>query len=257
MTSKIHFTIMQNFKLWLCWFFACYAYEGHSRLPNLEHLSADLLGTPYRTDGTLNTMGQFTTFANPTKYFKSPGLNCSGLVLEIARRYLKSKISITDSKIDIENDSGKDSHQGEDWDFGLDLIRNISKYGESDILTHSHHSKKSGILFDGNRGFQLHTRANWEYILSRIKPGWLYLLSINKPLHKKGYDLLHYHVGVMQKNELSKKVFYYHTTRLGKTHKIEVSHRRGMQLFQKQFAQSPYAAKYVYLIGVKPHQLEQ
>jgi hypothetical protein len=85
------------------------------------------LGIPYRDDGVLNNEGQFTTFNRPDRIYPSPGMNCSGLVLSVSRFLLNKNFSLTAVTRDRQNNSGPGSPLGKDWDFGLDLILNLTE----------------------------------------------------------------------------------------------------------------------------------
>ena len=50
------------------------------------------LGIPYREDGTLDGEGNFTTFNRSDVIHRTPGLNCSGLVLSVSRFLFQKKI---------------------------------------------------------------------------------------------------------------------------------------------------------------------
>jgi hypothetical protein len=43
------------------------------------------LGIAYRDDGTLDNQGHFTAFDRSDRFFETPGLNCSGLVVSVSR----------------------------------------------------------------------------------------------------------------------------------------------------------------------------
>ncbi len=196
------------------------------------------LGTKFREDGAQNIRGKYTTFTTPTHLYSTPGYNCSGFVLAAARRILKKHITISGAKFDRRSDSGINSPFGHDWDFGLDLILNIAEDRRPRFIlpiSPPHLQKKverdkSHVI----RGFPLNDQSSWQDIFLRIKKGYLYLASISRPTHRKGYQFLHYHVALLLRDKNS-KVWFYHTTRKNNTHRLEINSAHGMKRLQRQF----------------------
>ena len=62
------------------------------------------LGISYRDDGTLDSQGHFTTFDQPDRFFETPGLNCSGLVVSVCRFLFDREL---DPKGSHRNSAGK------------------------------------------------------------------------------------------------------------------------------------------------------
>ena len=51
-------------------------------------------------DGAIDDQGRFTLFARPEQEFKSPGLNCSGLVTGISRAILGRRLPLSEIQAD-------------------------------------------------------------------------------------------------------------------------------------------------------------
>ena len=61
---------------------------GTLRFEPLTSLADQYLGIPYRSDGAIDARGRYVTFNNPDREFLDPGLNCSGFVVDFARKAL-------------------------------------------------------------------------------------------------------------------------------------------------------------------------
>ena len=216
---------------------------------NLNDIASSYLKIPYREDGVLDTRGRYVTFRDQKRIYATPGLNCSGLLVDFSRRTLKKDITIAKAKYDRLGDSGPYAKKGEDWDFGRDLILNVS-----DGLPKHLVGPKDDIAGDGlpRRGFNLHDKDLWPEVLSQLRSGYVYFASISKPWSKvKPYKLIHYHVGIIIKQS-DKLIWFYHTTKLSHTHRYNLAYDKGMEQFHYQFARSKYGDKYILLVGVEP-----
>ncbi len=87
---------------------------------------APLLGTPYRDDGVDDPAGRHTLFADQAKTFPDRGLNCSGFVVTASRGILGRPLPLDAMRRDRKGDSGPGAAAGEDWDFGYDLLLNVT-----------------------------------------------------------------------------------------------------------------------------------
>ena len=86
-----------------------------------------LLGIPYRPDGVRDESGRWTLFEHPEQSFATPGLNCSGLDYALMRLVAPVTTTIRQAARDRQGDSGPGASMGQDWDFGFDLILNLSE----------------------------------------------------------------------------------------------------------------------------------
>lgn len=194
------------------------------------------LGIPYRDDGALDNKGYFTTFSQPDRFFDSPGLNCSGLVVSISRFLFDRNWSLEEVTRDRQGNSGPDSPNGKDWDFGWDLILNISDGVQRRVIMpdDQNYSIESA---DGTtlRGFDLHDANAWRNVLEKMKPGRVYLGSISRNARERGNRLLHYHVVLMLPDEKG-GVQLYHATRRSQVHRINIHSQQGLNRFMGQFS---------------------
>ena len=192
----------------------------------------------YRDDGTLDEKGYFTTFSRPDIRFDTPGLNCSGLVLSVSRFLFGKNFSLMEATRDRQGNSGEGSALGKDWDFGLDLILNISDGVPRKVIMPDG-SDLPLERADGTtlRGFDLHDRDAWRAVLSQMQPGRVYLGSISKSTRKRGYRLLHYHVVIMIPDDKG-GVWLYHSTHRSRAHKMNLNTGRGLNRLMAQFRNS-------------------
>lgn len=190
-----------------------------------EDVLSSLLGIPYREDGAVDERGRYTLFADPAKKFNTPGLNCSGLVLEASRFLLKKNFTLEEAKRDRLGDSGPGSPHGEDWDFGWDLVMNLSE-GFSRVILLPGNKTQDPATATGfaPRGYDLHSDETWKELPGRLRRGYLYLVSMNVEGRRKGYALVHYHVGLIHVDNTG-KAWFYQTTGKGK-----VANRRDLSI---------------------------
>ncbi len=222
------------------------AADGSSGFPTPQ----TLLSLPYRADGVIDENGRNTLFASPEKTFKTPGLNCSGFVLSASRGLLQKNITLDQAKTDRQGDSGPQSPLGQDWDYGLDLILNISQGFPRRVLA------PAGPIPlpdrpDGRteRGFPLDDAASWEAVLPRMQAGRIYLATISKPAKRKGYVLMHYHVALIVPDREG-RVWWYHSTPKTGVHRMDLRSAKGMSQFRREFAGAVPGQKRVLLLEV-------
>ncbi|MDL2316217.1 hypothetical protein LJC59_03965 [Desulfovibrio sp. OttesenSCG-928-A18] len=214
-----------------------------------EDILAAMLGIPYRIDGAVNEQGQFTLFADQKQRFSSPGLNCSGFVLEASRLLLGHNFSLDAVMRDRLGDSGPGAPDGQDWDFGWDLIMNISEPFARNMLLPGHASMDPAASTGfGPRGFDTNDPATWEELPGRLRPGFLYLASFSAESRRKGYTLQHYHVGLIHVDARG-RAWYYHTTgKNSKSNRQDLNSPQGRAAFQKAFSPSKGKRKYMCII---------
>jgi hypothetical protein len=193
------------------------------------------VGIPYRDDGTLDEQGHFTVFSDPESSFDTPGLNCSGLVLSISRFLFNKNWGLDEATKDRLGDSGENSPMGKDWDFGWDLVLNLTEgRGQRIVMPDG-----ANYSVDNNngmtlRGFDLHDQNAWSKVLPQMKPGHVYPASISKPGTARGYKIMHYHV-VLMIPDAKGDVWLYHATHRSQCHKININSQQGMAKFMAQF----------------------
>ena len=174
-----------------------------------EQTLAAFLGIPYRFDGAVDELGRYSTFADPSRVYPTPGLNCSGLVLAASRFLLGKNITLAQAVRDRLGDSGPGSPNGEDWDFGWDLIMNISEgFSRSLLLPGGKSQDPATATGFSPRGYDIQQPATWRELPGRLEPGYLYLVSLNVDGRRKGYGLQHYHVGLIHVDGAGRAWFY-------------------------------------------------
>jgi len=200
-------------------------------------VAESFLGLPYRADGAVNAAGEYTLFADQTRRFSTPGLNCSGLTLELSRRLLGSGITLPEAIRDRLGDSGPSSPHGEDWDFGWDLIMNISEGFPRQFLLPGGKTLDPAET-DGfsPRGYDIHAIDTRHELPPRFVKDRLYLISINVEGHRKGYGLQHYHVGALHVAEGGQAWLYQTTSQSGKVNRRDLRSANGWDSFAKSFA---------------------
>jgi hypothetical protein len=206
------------------------------------------VGIPYRDDGAIDDRGYFATFADPSRFFDTPGLNCSGLVLSVSRFLFNKNWSLQDAARDRLGDSGPNSSSGKDWDFGWDLIFNITEgFPRRIILPGGEGLKPESSDAKSLRGFDLQDTRAWQNSLNEMKPGFVYLGSISRMAPESGNRLLHYHV-VLIIPAKDGSVQLYHATRRSNVHRINIGTQQGLQRFLGQFRSSRQDPKRILLV---------
>lgn len=216
-----------------------------------EAALSPLQGLPYRVDGAVNDQGKYALFREPEKRLPSPGLNCSGFVLEASRLLLHADIPLMGAVRDRLGDSGRNAPLGQDWDFGWDLVLNISEGHPRSLLLPGGESADPAGLSGEIRGFDPHNPATWKELSARLRPGYLYLFSFNKPSARKGYTRQHYHVGLALVSAEG-RIWYYHTTpTAGKVIRRDLATDRGRASFLRSFAGTAGKRKMVAIVEVR------
>lgn len=208
---------------------------------------APLLGTAYRDDGTTDPAGRFTLFADPAATFTTPGLNCSGFVVTACRALLGRPLALAAMVRDRKGDSGPGSPRGRDWDFGYDLILNITDGLPRRVLLPDG-SRPDADAADpaGLRGFPLHDRAAWTAVLARLRPGELALAAFSKVRDGR---LLFYHVGLIVPDAAGHAWLYHATPGTG-AHRLDLASPAGLAAFEKEFTEKRFGEKQILLLAV-------
>ena len=208
------------------------------------------MGLPYRDDGTVDENGRYSLFATPEKTFPSPGLNCSGFVVSASRFMLRRNITTAQAVRDRLGDSGPDSPKGQDWDFGWDLILNASEGSTRTLLLPGGATADPASRSGTFRGYDLHDPATWKELRARMKPGKLYLVSFSKETTRKGYTLMHYHVGFILPTERGELWLYQTTPEFGKVNRRDLGTQEGLASFLRSFANTGKVRKMIAVLEV-------
>jgi hypothetical protein len=204
-----------------------------------EQILPLFLNIPYRADGAIDEFGRYSAFADPARIFPTPGLNCSGLVLAASRFLLQKNISLAYAVRDRLGDSGPASPSGEDWDFGWDLIMNISDNLPRRLIL------PGGGFMDPDttdgfspRGYDIALDSTWKELPRRLQAGYLYLVSLNTEGRRKGYGLQHYHVGLIHVDSLGRAWLYQTTGKGAVSNRRDLKSPAGQASFRKAFVGS-------------------
>lgn len=227
------------------------SFPGDWRLLRPQAVPEAFLGLPYRVDGAINELGEYTLFAERSRRFSTPGLNCSGLVLGASRFLLGRNITLDEAVRDRNGDSGPGAPDGEDWDFGWDLILNLSEgFSRRFLLPGGAVAGPAGSSGFTYRGYDFHDEKTWRELPSRFLPGHLYLLSLNVEGHVKGYGLQHYHVGLVHVADTGEAWFYQTTGKGGKVNRRNLNSKQGQDSFRRSFANTGKTRKMVLVLEV-------
>lgn len=209
------------------------------------------LGIPYRDDGALDDQGRFTTFDQPDRFFDTPGLNCSGLVLSVSRFLFDKNWTLAEARRDRQSNSGPGASLGKDWDFGFDLVMNLTD-GVQRRAIMPDGGRVDLDTADGtnSRGFRLDDQNAWARVISQMKPGYAYLGDISKPTREPGYKLIHYHVVIAIPNDRG-EVWLYHATQRSNVHKININSPQGLSRFMGQFRGARADTKDILIVEAK------
>ena len=204
----------------------------------------ELMGLPYADDEVLDESGRWTYFAKPDAVAESPGLNCSGFVYAAAQRLLNRRLAIAEAKRDRLGDSGPGSKYGEDWDFGWDLLMNLSEGLERRIVEPEGPKKVEPDAARTEKGFVADDAAAWKKLLPQIKAGKLYLASIIR--HKHG-RLEYGHVAFLLRDGAG-SAWLYQTLPHGKSHRLDLTSEGGLNRLKGMFG----SGVRMFLLEVEP-----
>ena len=190
----------------------------------------DLIGIGYVNDAALDETGRWTFFEHPEKTADAPGLNCSGFVLAAAQRLLGCKLTLAQATHDRLGDSGDESPLGKDWDFGFDLVLNLSEGLARRAVLPDGTEEIAGQDGRALRGFAIDDEKAWGKVLPRLKPGFVYLASMSR-VRK---HLEHHHVTVLLKDAQG-RAWFYQTLPKGHGHRLDLSSPAGYTRMQSMF----------------------
>jgi hypothetical protein len=217
--------------------------------------AAAFVGIPYRQDGAIDEQGRFTLFARPDLRFAGPGLNCSGLVLGMARFLLGRNITLADAARDRLGDSGPGASAGQDWDFGWDLVLNISQGTPRTLLLPGFRiADPEAGSGEAPRGFVIRETSSLPELCGRMRRGFFYLVSFSVEGHRRGYGLQHYHVGLILPSATGEAWFYQTSGKRGRSARWDLNSEDGRAAFRRAFADTGDRRKMMLVLEVDlPH----
>lgn len=194
-----------------------------------------LLGIAYRPDGVLDDAGRWSLFEDPGRSFATPGLNCSGLEYALMRLVAPVALTPRQAARDRLGDSGPGAALGQDWDFGFDLILNLSEGLPRRWLMPEPRPVSGQESGQSMTGFPIEDRQAWQRALAQAGPGKVCLVSFTQTGRRKGYSLQHYHVAVILADSSGGRWLYQATPRSGVT-KTNLADSSGMGKFLGSFS---------------------
>ncbi|MDR2459981.1 MAG: hypothetical protein LBE38_04245 [Deltaproteobacteria bacterium] len=205
------------------------------------------LAIPYRVDGTIDERANFTLWGDPQRVFQSPGLNCSGFLLS-ATRFLKGvNFTLLEAKRDILGDSGVASENGEDWDFGLDVVLNLAG---ADAKLYPDHGLQGRIVDDKGTvlglGVNIHGPEFLE-LLASLQNDRLYLFAISKPDRRFKGGISYYHNGLILKGP-DGETWLYHSTHRAGVNRVNLNAERGLSAFRISFPETARGERRILLV---------
>lgn len=197
---------------------------AESPAPGQEGKLRALLGIPYVEDAGLDERGRWTRFSHPDQALDQPGLNCSGFLVAAARRLLGFQGSLAEAARDRLGDSGPGARGAPDWDFGWDLVLNLSEgHPRCWVLPGADHPAP-GTSGKSLPGFRVQDRAAWTQLSARWRSGRVYLATLTRGT---GASLRHHHVALLLKGETGELGFY-QTLPQGRVHRLALDTPAGL-----------------------------
>ena len=207
-------------------------------------------GFPYRIDGALDENGRWTTWADQNKEFTSAGLNCSGLTTAISRSIWGQTPPLSTLMHDRLDDSGPEAPMGEDWDFGIDLILNLTEDLPRRLIPNPYENKNvDSALWNALdlRGVDVNS-PDFPKMLAEIQPENIYYFVISKPDGRFKGGISFYHVGLILKEDTN--IWMYHATAKGGVYRVNLAGDQGLAWFRRYYGASSKGPRYIQLIEV-------
>lgn len=209
--------------------------------PDLGARIQPLLGIPYVDDGAQEADGQWRTFGDPTPR-TSQGFNCSGFLVAAARRLLRFRGSLAEASRDRLGDNAKGTLQ--DWDFGWDLLLNLSEGHARQWLTPEGFRPVQDGGAARERGFAIPDEAAWAPLLGRLRGDRVYFAAFVRPLK---HGVQHHHVGLLLR-EPGGTIHFYQTLPHGRVHRLNLATAAGRCRWGEMFG----TRQRLLLMEVKP-----
>ncbi|UQZ89986.1 hypothetical protein C4J81_12540 [Deltaproteobacteria bacterium Smac51] len=214
------------------------------------------IGVPFRVDGALNLAGQWVTFNQPETPLKGPGFNCSGFTVAAARELLGEDFPLNTVGADRQGDSGPGSPLGHDWDFGLDLILNLSQNHPRRFLppqpvTDADQPPLFPLRPGRALGWGLDIQSpELEGLLRQLRPGHFAFFVFSKPSGHFPAGVSYYHVGIIIPDNSG--IWLYHTTRQSRTYRLNLGDPAGMSRLRRSFPAIKGGERRVFMVEVIP-----
>lgn len=182
-----------------------------------------LAGTPYLDDAVTDATGCTVTFRAPKRVLAARGLNCSGFVVEAARRLLAFRGAPSAAARDRQGDSGPGAAAGADWDFGYDLVLNLSEGLQRRWLT-AEGPRGTEMPAQALRGWPARDQTAWRRGLADLDPGHPGLVAFSRT-ETDGRRRFH-HVAVVLKDGTG-RLHLWQTLPHGGVHRLDLDSEAG------------------------------
>ena len=183
-----------------------------------------LLGIPYAEDAVQDEAGAWTRFADPSARLPGPGLNCSGFLVTAARRLLGYRGSPAEAARDRLGDSGPGAAAGQDWDFGWDLVLNLSEGHPRRWVLPEGERPAPGAGARALAGFRVQDPLAWATLRPRLRAGRVYLATFLRGAK----SLRHHHVALLLVDR-DGRLWLYQTLPMGRVHRLNLDDPAGFQ----------------------------
>ncbi len=184
----------------------------------------DLLGIPYVDDAGLDERGRWTRFSQPDQILERPGLNCSGFLVATARRLLNYQGTLPQAGRDRLGDSGPGAQGGPDWDYGWDLVLNLSEGHPRCWVLPGGDQPAPGTSARSLAGFRVQDREAWAQLSARWRADRVYLATLQRG---SGPRLRHHHVALLLKGAAG-GLWFYQTLPSGRVHRLNLDRPEGL-----------------------------
>lgn len=192
---------------------------------------APLIGIPYVDDAVTDARGRTVTFRAPDRALPSRGLNCSGFVVEAARRLWGYAGSPREAARDRAGDSGPEAESGEDWDFGYDLVLNLSEGLERRWLS-AQGPRPADAPARSLQGWPARDRNGWRRALADLPPAQPGLVAFSRT-EADGRVRFH-HVAVVLRDGRG-RIGFWQTLPHGSVHRLDLASDAGFARLGSMF----------------------
>lgn len=216
-----------------------------------EEILEAFLRIPYRKDGAVSADGRHTLWADQTRTFKGPGLNCSGFMSAAARFLLGVNFDLDEVRRDVLADSLPGSPLGEDWDFGLDAALNLAGEGAAIFPWRGEYGRTEDA---SGRPLGLGADTDspaLEEALARLAPGGLYFFALSKPDRRFPGGLSYYHNGIALASP-DGGVSLYHATAKAGVHRMRLGTPAGLATFRRYYPATRSGKRRIVFIEAGP-----
>ncbi|MDR2367851.1 MAG: hypothetical protein LBF58_07055 [Deltaproteobacteria bacterium] len=221
----------------------------------VEAILKAFLGVPFRVDGVVTDDGRWATWNKQETTLKSPGFNCSGYLLEAVRHLTGRDVTIAQAIRDRDGDSGPDSELGLDWDYGLDILLNLSGAELAELIPAPQNGKLRTNGSGRPEGLGVDINGpGFPDLIAGLDPGTVYLFAISKPDRRFKGGLSYYHVGVIYADGASNVWLYHDTARAG-AHRLNINSPSGVASIRRYFPPVRSSERRIVLARLNPGRL--